>query len=77
MSQVDPTGPPTAELSNDERARLLRQHYAELGKRSGAARRAQREQRKTGSSIDELIDQLMASAAMLSPEQRARLEKLL
>lgn len=71
-SRVDPDGllPPDERTRQAEQARKA--HYAELGRRSGEARRARRPR-----NIDEVVDQIVNAAPELSTENRARLQALL
>ena len=72
--QVDPDGllPPAERMEQGKRA-----FYADLGRRSGQARRARRAQRETVRDLDEVVDQIVNAAPELSEAQRARLQALL
>lgn len=60
-------------MADEHAQRILQQHFADLGRRSGEARRAKRTRR----DIDTLIDKLVAQAPALSDGQRARIQTLL
>ncbi|WP_297699612.1 hypothetical protein [Mycobacterium sp.] len=72
LDEVDPH----RELPEDERTQRAqaarKRHYAELGRRSGEARRARRP-----CNIDEVVDQIVDAAPELSEANRARLQALL
>lgn len=77
LDEVDPH----RELPEDERTERAqaarKRYYAELGHRSGEARRARRAQRETVRDLDEVVDQIVNAAPELSEANRARLQALL
>lgn len=77
LDEVDPH----RELPEDERTQRAqaarKRHYAELGRRSGEAKRTRRANGAVVRSIDEVVDQIVNAAPELSEANRARLQTLL